>query len=89
MKKARCENCCAYLKPKLVSLVLTIIVLALPLVPEGGFRYSPLIMLMAYLNFGLFYPFILLLFLAFIVYLVISLLVLFVAKVSGCPKKAK
>ena len=83
------RNCCNYLKPKLVSTILTLIVLALPLVQEGTSRYSLLILIIAYIKLGEFYPLLLILFLTFYIYLVISLLVLFVAKVSGCPMKAK
>lgn len=86
MKKARCENCCGYLKPKLVSTVLTLVVLALPFVQEGASRYSPLMLIIAYLKLGEFYPLLLILFLAFFVYLIISLLVLFVTKVNGCSR---
>lgn len=83
------RNCCNYLKPKLVSTILTLIVLALPIVQEGTSRYSLLMLIIAYFRLGEFYSLLLILILAFFVYLIISLLVLFVAKVSGCPIKAK
>lgn len=84
------RNCCNYLKPKLVSTILTLIVLALPLVQEGTSRYSLLMLIIAYFRLGEFYSLLLILILVFFVYLIISLLVLFVAKVSGCPPiKAK
>jgi len=86
MRKAHCENCCGYLKPKLVSTVFTLIVLTLPFVQEGTSRSSPLLLAVAHIKLGEFYPLLLIIFLAFYVYLVVSLLVLFVAKVSGCPK---
>ena len=86
MKKARCENCCGYLKPKLISSLFTLVVLALPFVREGTSRSSPLLLAIAHIKLGEFYPLLLIIFLAFYVYLVISLLVLFVAKVNGCPR---
>ena len=89
---------CHYLKPKLASTILTIIVLAIPFIqnkssmPDGTFfisRYSPLMLALAYIKFGKLYSLLLVLFLAFFTYLVISLLVLFVVKVGGCPRMTK
>ena len=78
-----------FLKPRVSSILLTIVVLFLPLIaertapPSGGLEiihYSPIFLLSAYLQMKDYYPFFLMFCFSLLIYLVVSFLVLIVVK---------